>query len=383
MNLFRLLSPSSFAPAERKDHAAIIAESNQLKKGLKGCSFLDVLPDPIIVLNAERQILFANRTLLNALSLPDDSTVLGLRPGEVLHCVHSGNNSGGCGTTEFCRSCGAVNAILHTQRFHTNTSRDCQVLTTDDNAYNFRVWTSTLMRNGSAYTLMVLRDIADEIYRNSLEHIFFHDLINIGSGLYGLLSLIGSDGEAFRENRMLLMGLAEELLEEINSQRDLLAAENGSMNVSMSPVDSIEILEFVAAILAKHQAAMDKKIVIDPASTRIHFQSDPSLLKRIIINITKNALEASAPDDEVVLKSFVAGDKAVFEAHNRGCIDSEVRLQIFNRAFSTKGRGRGLGTYSAKLLGERYLHGKVYFTSSEAEGTSFVVELPLNPTVNG
>ncbi|MGE4564775.1 MAG: hypothetical protein AB7F32_07890, partial [Victivallaceae bacterium] len=246
MTCSKQLITSSFAPAERKEHSDVIVESDLLKDALKGCSFLDELPDPIIVLNPERQILFANQTLLRALKQRDDSAVLGLRPGEVLKCVHAANDSGGCGTTEFCRSCGAVNAILHTQRFHTNLSRDCQVLTTNDEAFNFRVWTSTLIRNGHEYTLMVLRDIADEIYRNSLEHIFFHDLINIGSGLYGLMSIIGDDCGAYRENRMLLMGLTEELLEEINSQLDLLAAEKGEMNVALSAVESIEIMRFVA-----------------------------------------------------------------------------------------------------------------------------------------
>lgn len=33
------------------------------------------------------------------------------------------------------------------------------------------------------------------------------------------------------------------------------------------------------------------------------------------------------------------------------------QLQIFQRSFSTKGKGRGLGTYSIKLLTERYLKG--------------------------
>ena len=35
----------------------------------------------------------------------------------------------------------------------------------------------------------------------------------------------------------------------------------------------------------------------------------------------------------------------------------EVKAQIFERSFSTKGRGRGIGTYSIKLLTERYLEG--------------------------
>jgi sensor histidine kinase regulating citrate/malate metabolism len=55
----------------------------------------------------------------------------------------------------------------------------------------------------------------------------------------------------------------------------------------------------------------------------------------------------------------------------------EIQLQIFQRSFSTKGSGRGLGTYSIKLLTEQYLHGKAWFTSNEVEGTTFFASIPI------
>jgi sensor histidine kinase regulating citrate/malate metabolism len=36
-------------------------------------------------------------------------------------------------------------------------------------------------------------------------------------------------------------------------------------------------------------------------------------------------------------------------------IPKDVQLQLFQRSFSTKGMGRGWGTYSIRLLTERYL----------------------------
>jgi sensor histidine kinase regulating citrate/malate metabolism len=52
-------------------------------------------------------------------------------------------------------------------------------------------------------------------------------------------------------------------------------------------------------------------------------------------------------------------------------------MRIFQRNYSTKSdSGRGLGTYSMKLFGETYLGGKVDFTSSESEGTTFHLRLP-------
>jgi len=45
-------------------------------------------------------------------------------------------------------------------------------------------------------------------------------------------------------------------------------------------------------------------------------------------------------------------------------------MQVFNRSFSIKGGDRGLGTYSIKLLSERYLNGEVGFTSEEGTGVA-------------
>ena len=53
-----------------------------------------------------------------------------------------------------------------------------------------------------------------------------------------------------------------------------------------------------------------------------------------------------------------------------------IQLQVFQRSFSTKGAGRGIGTYSIKLLTERYLGGKVSFVSEDGIGTRFSCHLP-------
>ncbi len=54
----------------------------------------------------------------------------------------------------------------------------------------------------------------------------------------------------------------------------------------------------------------------------------------------------------------------------------EIQLQVFNRSFSTNGTGRGIGTYSIRLLGEKYLGGQVTFDSFDGGGTTFRIHLP-------
>ena len=80
-----------------------------------------------------------------------------------------------------------------------------------------------------------------------------------------------------------------------------------------------------------------------------------------------------------------ATDEAVtFSVTNPGVIPRDVQLQIFQRSFSTKGdRGRGVGTYSIKLLGEQYLRGTMGFKTDASNGTTFWLRLPKTLTVEG
>ncbi len=103
-----------------------------------------------------------------------------------------------------------------------------------------------------------------------------------------------------------------------------------------------------------------------------------ALLFRVVGNMTKNALEACSADGTVTLGCH-GGDGVCFWVHNPGEIPHDIQLQIFNRSFSTKGQGRGIGTYSIKLLGEKYLGGTVSFTSNPESGTTFRIVVPRTP----
>jgi len=65
--------------------------------------------------------------------------------------------------------------------------------------------------------------------------------------------------------------------------------------------------------------------------------------------------------------------------HNPTYIEPVVQKQIFRRYFSTKGKDRGLGTWGMRVLAEQYLGGSVTFTSTQEQGTTFTLTLPLKP----
>ena len=91
--------------------------------------------------------------------------------------------------------------------------------------------------------------------------------------------------------------------------------------------------------------------------------------------MAKNALEAIGFEETITIFASQHNGQIRFGVHNQTYISKETQLQIFKRSFSTKGKSRGLGTYSMKLLGEKFLKGKVDFTTSEKDGTSFFIDL--------
>lgn len=99
------------------------------------------------------------------------------------------------------------------------------------------------------------------------------------------------------------------------------------------------------------------------------------ILRRIAGNMVLNALEATPSGGTVHMRAVVSEKTVRIEVENSGEIPSDVQRSIFKRSFSTKANsGRGIGTYSMKLFGERYLGGKVGFTS-KGNQTVFYIEL--------
>ena len=366
---------TKFAAPERLVQDAVVKQHDEILKDKNLSLLYNFAPDLIVVLNEYRQIIFANKTLLDFLGDNDICKVLGQRPGEILNCNGVDEETGGCGTSMKCSACGAVKAILKAN--HSNTYvEECCIQTKDGKtSYNFRVWAACPWEN-KKYVLLIIRDIADEKYRNALEQTFFHDLTNTASDMQGLLSLINSP-EKYKKYAPILSNISKELLDEISGQRDLRYAEEGTILIQKAPVKALDLLKEFVALYTNQKITEDIKLVISEDSENIIFSSDERLLMRVIENMIKNAIEASKKGETVTVRCRKSGNDVVFSVHNSAFIPQNIQLDLFKRSFSTKGEGRGWGTYSIKLLTENYLNGKIEFSSTEEYGTTFYAKYPL------
>jgi len=371
-----------FAPAERAGVEETNAQRRKLAASALVGALLDSFPESAVVLNQQRQILFANDKLATLLGRPRGS-LIGLRHGEAMDCVHAADQPGGCGTTRFCRYCGAVNAIVNTQRSGAPDIQECRIQRRargGTTALDLRVWTTPVTVDGESFTVFAVRDTTDEKRRQVLERLFFHDTLNAVAGLSAILALWPepSDDEAI-ELRQMAREYAEELAEALESQRDLAAAECGDLRAHLEMLSATDLLARLKAVYSRHSAAEGKKIAVCVSAGDELFMSDKKLLARVLGNLIRNALEASVSSQTVTL-SFENDEGPTFSVHNQSAMPEAVQAQMFQRSFSTKsGTGRGVGTYSVKLLTENYLQGTVEFRSTPADGTTFIVRLPRSP----
>jgi signal transduction histidine kinase len=224
--------------------------------------------------------------------------------------------------------------------------------------------------------IFAVRDVTDEKRRSVLERVFYHDVLNTAGMLRSLSEMLpqceSHEREEFQRD---ILSLSEQLLEEIQAQRDLVAAERGDLEVNRRSFSIADLLGSIVSQYRRHSLARGKAISLHLPEECESIQSDPALVRRVLGNLLKNALEATEAGGRVAVE-LRCGDVPTFCVRNPGIMPDEVKHQIFKRSFSTKGgHGRGIGTYSVKLLVERYLGGEVWFSSDEDEGTAFSFRL--------
>lgn len=359
-------------PTDRmRNLSGLIKDNKQL------VDFVESVTQMVLILNRNHEILYASdsyQNFINTLNLPLD--VIFKKPGNAFHCKNAFQSYQGCGSSKFCKSCGALSAILSSKK-GIKTTKECKILTIENEAIDLRVTASPFQLDGEELIIFSITDISNEKRRESLERIFIHDLLNSAGGISGLSAILKdmNDPSDIKDIADTIQWAANNLIEEIQTQREIGSAEKGDLIPQFNSLDTLEVLKELKKLYNNHQINRGKPIVIDPDSEQHILITDKVLLKRILGNMIKNALEVNIPNDCITLKCIKKGEEIRFFVHNNSHIPIEVQSQLFKRFYSTKESGRGIGTYSMKLFGEKYLKGKVWYTSLPDKGTTFCFEV--------
>lgn len=370
-------APGRSTPAELKAQVGSVRSDQSILEILNG------IPVPTFLLNDHRQIVLANRPgqgLVESLGqkAPDE----GERLGEALSCINATMGPDGCGTGPRCQFCAmgqANRAFTLTPGEYSGEFRLRSVAGGVETAKTFHGHLAPVHLSGGTFRLCSLTDITASKGRDTQEHIFFHDVLNTAQAVHGAAGLLSDDidPESVEELGRILRTGSETLVGEIEAQRDMRQAEGGMLEVDLK-VDHVAQIVTGTADLYRHSrfaAGRTIGVMLAPGddlipTSRIH-------LTRSVGNLIKNALEASAPGETVRVTVTPSSDAVVIAVQNPAVMPEAVQAQVFQRFFSTKARsGRGLGTYSVRLLVTRVLRGSVTFESAPGAGTTFTIRLP-------
>jgi signal transduction histidine kinase len=368
---------TAFLPAARTDEQTRRDEQHILQTYPVVATLCDAMPMPVAILDACREIVLCNQPLLDAVGAVSLEDLDHARPGEALGCRVAACAPGGCGTAQECRSCGAALAIVAAGRGRGAERVSC-VIDRDDTMVPLELEASAraFSLDGHDFTMVTLIDVQRQHRDRMLERMFFHDVLNTVGGVVGLSELVAS-GETtdLPDLGSVLAAQGRRLYEQILSHRDLIAAENGDLPVNRQPVHVHDIMQETRDGLVHHACAAGRRVILQTGPDAM-LRTDPVLFGRVLGNILKNALEACPTGQAVSFSHGREAGQSVIRIWNPMAVPAEVQPHLFRHPYSTRGPGRGMGAYGARLLLERYLGGTLTFATSEQDGTTVTVEIP-------
>jgi len=168
----------------------------------------------------------------------------------------------------------------------------------------------------------------------------------------------------------------------VNNLLDLSILGAGQMPLRLAQYD---LTALCREVIEEQQAIYSRSIVLQAPSAPVILEADCERMRQVMINLVTNALKYS-PEASVVQVSISRSNSgATVLVHNEGpAIPPQQQEHLFEPFYRTPDAqissqgGWGLGLAISKEIVERH-QGRIWVASSDQEGTTFFVWLPLNP----
>lgn len=212
-----------------------------------------------------------------------------------------------------------------------------------------------------------------------------HDLKTPISAIRGFLELMEYVGP-FNEHQQ---QLSERILSALDHMQELIvdfedvAHLDSGTRVKMETTDFLvlcrETVEIMRGLAEKQQVTID----LDLPEDAIVLVCDPSLIRRVMMNLLANAIKYNNPHGMVRLSLSVEPAQVQVSVWDNGVGIAETEQdQVFDRFYrarSTRDRkisGSGLGLSIARMIVEQH-DGRIWLESVPGQGSTFSFTLPL------
>ncbi|WP_025819358.1 TMAO reductase system sensor histidine kinase/response regulator TorS [Shewanella marina] len=213
-----------------------------------------------------------------------------------------------------------------------------------------------------------------------------HEIRTPLNGLLGTLTLLGHSSLPPAQQQMLALSrYSGTLLQTVlNDILDFSRLEQGKLNNEPRPVDMVELINEVIAVMVAGANLSGLKLTLQNKNVPKWLRIDGPKLRQILFNLIGNAIKFT-PEGEVTLRIYPQQDWLHFEVIDTGVgINEEAQKQLF-KAYSTqpnqgRARGTGLGLAICKQLVELMnpdTSKTIQLESEEGLGSCFSFCLPI------
>jgi two-component system OmpR family sensor kinase len=144
----------------------------------------------------------------------------------------------------------------------------------------------------------------------------------------------------------------------------------------MDPRAEFEQVEHLSASELQ-QAGVRLKSEVTPGVKQV--QWDRERMRRVLLNLVRNAIQASKTGGAVVIRLEKDGSHLLLSVSDEGCgIPDGKRAQVFEPFYTSRQQGTGLGLALVKKIVEAH-GGSISFITREEQGTTFTLRLPASP----
>lgn len=163
--------------------------------------------------------------------------------------------------------------------------------------------------------------------------------------------------------------------EEVGTLRRMV--ENFSEFAKLPAVraEPVELNSFVSDFL-KHNPQVSDRLEFRPGTQPMELPLDRDLMRRVLMNLVSNGLEASEPDGLVRIEVAKGDGWGTLRVIDQGVgLSREDRDRIFHPYFTTKRDGTGLGLAIVKKIVLQH-GGEISVEDGKGKGTVFTIRLP-------
>lgn len=160
-------------------------------------------------------------------------------------------------------------------------------------------------------------------------------------------------------------------------------SRTGTVALDLAPVEPAAVAAGAIAIATMDIAFKGRAIACDVPAGLPAVRGDRQKLTQLLVNLVRNALHATEPNQQVWITAAARGGEVVLAVEDEGPgVPAEVRDRLFEPFASTKGdAGLGLGLYMARLIAISH-RGRLELVE-RPRGARFEVTLPADAVPGG